>query len=184
MILPIEVYGSPILRKKSIEVDINDSNFNSFLENLWDTMYHADGLGLAAPQVAKNIRVFVIDASSMEEENPSLKDFKKAFINPQIIEQTGEEWAFNEGCLSLPTIREDVSRLSQIRMTYYDEKNNFFDEVFDGIKARIIQHEYDHIEGKLFIDHLNPLKRKLLTGKLNAISKGKVEISYKIRIPK
>lgn len=148
---------------------------------MWETMYKSDGVGLAAPQVGRNIRIFVIDGSGMADDNPEMHDFKKTFINPKILNQEGEPWIFNEGCLSLPNIREDISRPAKITLEYYDEEFNFHHEDFDGLKARIIQHEYDHLEGVLLVDHISAIKRKLLTGKLNAISKGKVDVSYKIK---
>jgi len=145
-------------------------------------MYNAEGVGLAAPQVGKSLRLFIVDASNIEEDDEEfMEDFKQVFINPVILEEEGEEWPFNEGCLSIPLIREDVIRKPVIRIQYYDENWNFHDEKFDGVKARIIQHEYDHLEGILFVDKINPLKKRLINGKLNAISRGKVDIDYKIK---
>ena len=182
MIYPIVVYGSPILRKVSQEIDKDYPDLQQFIADMWETMYFSDGVGLAAPQVGKSVRLFVIDGSSMEEDDPKLKDFKKVFINPKIVENTGKEWAFSEGCLSLPQIREDVFRQEKVHIQYYDEDFNFHDETYDGIAARVIQHEYDHLDGVLFIDHLAPLKKKLLKGKLNAITKLKVDVKYKIKV--
>jgi len=181
MTLPIFVYGSPVLRKVSEEISRDFPNFKSFVEDLWETMYKSDGVGLAAPQVGRNIRMFVIDGSAMSDDDSTMTDFKKAFINPKIISRQGENWIFNEGCLSLPNIREDISRPESITMEYYDENFNFFMEEFGGLKARIIQHEYDHLDGVLLVDHISAIKRKLLASKLNAISKGKVDVSYKIK---
>lgn len=184
MILPVVVYGDPILRKIAKPVDRNFENLDQFIKNMWETMYHADGVGLAAPQVGKSIRLIVIDATVMAEEEPSLSDFKKTFINPVILERSGEKFQFNEGCLSLPTIREDVDRLSKVKIRYTDEKWVEHEEEYSGFAARVIQHEYDHLEGILFTDHLSILRRRLLKGKLNAISQGKVKIGYRIQLPK
>lgn len=183
MILPIYVIGTTVLRKVAEEITPDYEGLEQLLKDMEETMYHSDGVGLAAPQIGKSIRVFIIDASPMDEDDESLKDFKKVFINPKIIEFRGERTLFNEGCLSIPTIREDVERESEIRIQYYDENFKFHDEVFDGIKARIIQHEYDHLEGILFTDRLNPLKKRLLKGKLTSVSKGKVDVNYRIKTP-
>ena len=150
---------------------------------MFETMYESDGIGLASPQVGKSVRLFVIDASLLEDEDPSLKDFKKEFINPFILERTDEITPFNEGCISIPGIREDVSRESKIRITYYDRDFNFYDEWYDGVLARIIQHEYDHLDGILFTDHLASLKKRLLRNKLNGISKGKFDVDYETVLP-
>jgi peptide deformylase len=184
MILPIYVYGQSVLRKVADEIDQKHEGLSTFIRNLWDTMYKCDGLGLAAPQVGKSIRLFVIDGAALAEDDASMTDFKQAFLNAKIIEREGEEWAFTEGCLSLPTLREEVYRPSKIRIQYYDENWQFHDEYFDGLKARIIQHEYDHIEGLLFVDHIPAIRRQLIKGKLTAISKGKVNVSYKIKTAK
>lgn len=183
MIYPVNVYGDPILRKKAQPVERDYEGLEEFLKNLWETMYFADGVGLAAPQVGRSIRIFVVDASSGAEEEPELKDFRKVFINPEIIEKNGEEWVLNEGCLSLPEIREDISRPGLVTLRYLDE--NFVEhvETFKGYAARVIQHEYDHLEGKMFIDYLSPLKKRLLKSKLTNISKGKVETRYRIVAP-
>jgi peptide deformylase len=181
MILPIFVYGSPILRKVSDEVSPDYPNLKQFVADMWETMYKSDGVGLAAPQVGRNIRIFVIDGSGMEDDDASMHDFKKTFINAKILNRDGDPWVFNEGCLSLPNIREDISRPAKITMEYYDENFNHYIEEFDGLKARIIQHEYDHLEGVLLVDHISAIKRKLLSGKLNSISKGKVDVAYKIK---
>ncbi|MGD2034971.1 MAG: peptide deformylase [Bacteroidales bacterium] len=184
MIYPIVVYGSPLLRKVSKEIDRDYPGLKQLVDDMFETMYLSEGVGLAAPQIGKSVRIFVIDGTPLTEDDPSLEGFKKAFINPKIIEQTGDIFTFTEGCLSLPNIREDIDRPGKIRIQYHDENFGFFDEVYDGIKARIIQHEYDHLEGILFIDKLVPLKRKMLKGKLNDIAKGKAETAYKTKLVK
>ncbi|HOG20526.1 MAG TPA: peptide deformylase [Salinivirgaceae bacterium] len=181
MIYPIVVAGHPVLRMKAQEIDKNFPDLNKLIEDMFETMYVSEGVGLAAPQVGKSIRLFVIDGKPVAEDNPELEDFKKVFINPYIVEQSGEEWFFNEGCLSVPGIREDVMRKSIVKIKYFDENWQQHEEVFDGMRARIIQHEYDHLEGTLFTDRLSFLKRKMLRGKLSDISKGKVDVSYNIR---
>jgi len=185
MILPIEIYGSPILRKKAVNVDlenINKEELKKFIDSMFETMYASDGVGLAAPQVGESIRIFVVDASEMDKNDPELQNFKKIFINPIILKKYGEHKIFNEGCLSLPGIREDITRPESITIRYYDENFELQEEDFSGIKSRIIQHEYDHLEGILFIDHVSPLKRKLLQSKLNKITKGQIEVNYKIKV--
>ncbi|HOI47946.1 MAG TPA: peptide deformylase [Prolixibacteraceae bacterium] len=183
MIYPVTVYGDPILRKVAQPIQPDYPDLKEFLENMWETMYHADGVGLAAPQVGRSIRIFVIDASAGADEEPELKDFKKTFINPQILETSGEPWALEEGCLSLPEIREDVTRPEVVRIRYFDEQFQEHNETYGGFAARVIQHEYDHLEGKLFIDYLSPLRRKLLRGRLGNITKGKINPNYRIVIP-
>lgn len=184
MIYPIVVYGSPILRQIAREIDENYPNLPSLISDMFDTMYKSDGMGLAAPQIGKSIRIFVVDATSLADEDPSLKDFKKAFINPKLQVLDEETLVMNEGCLSLPKIREDVDRHNKVRITYYDENWNFRDEEYDGLKARVIQHEYDHLDGILFIDKIPPLRKKMLKGKLNDITKCKVDVAYKIKVLK
>jgi peptide deformylase len=184
MIYPIVVYGSPLLRRVSAEIDKNDPGLKQLVDDMFETMYVSDGVGLAAPQIGKSIRMFVIDGTAMAEDDPSLAGFKKAFINPKIIHQTGDLWTFTEGCLSLPNIREDVIRPGHIRIQYYDENFVQHDEEFDGVKARIIQHEYDHLEGILFIDKIAPLRKKMIKGKLNDIAKGKATAAYKTKLVK
>jgi len=183
MVYPVFIYGSPVLRKKTLEINKDYPGLKGFIEDLFETMYVSDGLGLAAPQIGKSLRVFVLDGAPLAEDDPSLNDFKKVLINPEIIEKDGEEIAFNEGCLSIPNIREDVLRPAKIRITYYDEDFKFHDEYYEGLKARIIQHEYDHLEGILFVDLIAPIRKKLLKGKLSAISKGKFEAKYKVKLP-
>jgi peptide deformylase len=183
MIYPVTVYGDPVLRKKATPVEKDMEGLNEIISNMWETMYHSDGVGLAAPQVGMSIRLFVVDASSGADEEPSLKDFKKVFINPEIASLAGEEWIMNEGCLSLPEIREDVKRPDVVRLKYQDENFEQHDEVFYGYAGRIIQHEYDHLEGKLFIDYLSPLRKRLLRAKLHNIASGKVQPHYRIKVP-
>ena len=179
----VTVYGDPILRQRTKDISPDREDLIEIIENMLETMYYSDGVGLAAPQVGMSIRMFVIDASSYAEEEPSLKDFKKVFINPEIIEISGEDWIMNEGCLSLPEIREDITRPETVRIKYFDENFEEHDETFKGYAGRIIQHEYDHLEGKLFIDYLSPLKKRLLKSKLTSITLGKVQPHYKIKIP-
>ena len=181
MILPIYVYGQPVLRRVAADVTKDYEGLNQFITDLWETMYKSDGVGLAAPQVGKSIRIFVIDGSPLEEDDPRVKDFKKTFINARIIERLGEDSVFTEGCLSIPNIREEVIRPSRVRIQYYDEAWQYHDEFYEGVAARIIQHEYDHLEGIMFVDHLSAIRKSLLKSKLTAISKGKVDTAYKIK---
>lgn len=190
MILPIVAYGDPVLRKVGKEIDADYPNLDGLLENMFETMYNAQGVGLAAPQVGLPIRLFIIDATPFAEdedlqpeEQELLKNFKKVFINARILEEDGDSWNFNEGCLSIPDIREDVSRQEKVRLEYYDENFERHEEEFTGLAARVIQHEYDHIEGVLFTDKLSSLRKRLLKGKLANISKGKVRADYKMRFP-
>jgi|SRR5690554_4568689 peptide deformylase len=184
MIYPIYTYGQPVLRKKAQEIDESFEDLPGFIENMFESMKVSDGVGLAAPQVGKSLRFFVIDAQDFAEEHPEAEGFRKVFINPVIEERSGEDWEFVEGCLSLPGISEGVMRPSTIKMTYFDEHFTKHSEMFDGILARIIQHEYDHLEGILFIDHLSPLRKRLLKKKFIAIEKGLVDVGYKIKIAK
>lgn len=179
MIYPIYLIGTPVLRKVAKDIDEDYPELDKFIENMWDTMYKTDGIGLAAPQVGKSIRLFVIDGEPLMEEYPELEGFKKCFINAYITEEGDDKWAFNEGCLSIPEIREDVSRPKKIRMEYYDENWEFHDEVFEGGQARIMLHEYDHLDGILFTDKTSPIRRRLIKSKLNQIAKGKVTPKYK-----
>lgn len=181
MIYPIVVYGNPVLKKRGKDIVEGEIDVKQLAEDMFETMHNASGIGLAAPQIGKSIRMFVIDASPMEE--PELQDFKQVFINPQMVEETGEEWVFEEGCLSIPEIREDVFRPENLKLKFFDENWVEHVEEFGDMKARIIQHEYDHIEGVLFTDHLTPFKKRLLKGKLMNISKGKVKPSYRILAP-
>ncbi|MEQ8623957.1 MAG: peptide deformylase [Vicingaceae bacterium] len=184
MILPIVAYGDPVLKKEAEEIEQDYPNLQELIDNMFETMYNAEGVGLAAPQIGKSIRLFIVDASPFEEDEPALKGFKKTFINPIIVEETGKDWAFNEGCLSIPGIREDVNRQPKVTIEYYDRDFNLIEETFDGLAARVIQHEYDHVDGILFTDHINPLKRRLLNSRLNNISKGNVKVSYRMKFPK
>ncbi|MCW5912242.1 MAG: peptide deformylase [Cyclobacteriaceae bacterium] len=181
MIYPIVMYGDAVLRKRASEIE-KGTDVKQLVADMFETMHEANGIGLAAPQIGKSIRLFVVDGTTLEDE-PGMADFKMAFINPVILDEAGEEWGFEEGCLSIPNIREEVFRKGTIRMKYFDEDWNAHEEEFNGMKARIIQHEYDHIEGKLFIDYLSPLKKRLLKGKLANISKGDVDIDYRITAP-
>lgn len=194
MIYPIVAYGDPILRKVTRPIEKDELDVKTIAQNMFETMYNASGVGLAAPQVGLDIRLFVVDGSPMaddeedleegeEPENPELIGFKKIFINPEIIEETGEKWAFEEGCLSIPGLRGDVYRPSDVKIRYYDEEWNFHEETFTGIAARIIQHEYDHLEGKLFVDYLPALKKQMIKKKLSNISKGIVDADYRMKFP-
>jgi peptide deformylase len=192
MILPIVAYGNPVLRKVAKDIDVSYPNLDKFIEDMWETMYASNGVGLAAPQVNKDIRVFVADTqqmfSNMDEEEkseyPGDPGVKKVFINAHITKLEGEDWPYNEGCLSIPKIREDISRNENVTLRFVDENFKPHVETYRGITARVVLHEYDHIEGKLFIDYLTPLKRKLMKGKLDDISKGKVNVDYKMVFPK
>jgi peptide deformylase len=184
MILPIVAYGDPVLKREADEIENDYPFLGELLENMYETMYNAEGVGLAAPQIGKSIRIFIVDASPFEEDDPKLKGFKKTFINPIIVEEEGKDWGFNEGCLSIPGIREDVMRHPDITIEYMDEKFNLIEEKYSGIAARIIQHEYDHVEGILFTDKINPHKRRLLKTKLNNISTGNVKVPYRMKFPK
>ena len=187
MIYPIYVYGMPVLRKVAADIDENYEGLTDLIADMYETMDQADGIGLAAPQVGKSIRLIVIDGSRVEEddeERSELHDFKKVLINPHIVHEEGEVWEFNEGCLSIPNIREDVKRKPLLRLEYLDENFDFHDEEFSGMKARILQHEMDHVNGILFTDRISPLKKRLLAPKLKVISKGNTDAKYKIRFPK
>lgn len=183
MILPVTVYGDPMLRNVAKPITPDYPQLSTLIANMFETMYNADGVGLAAPQIGLSIRLFIVDASPVADEEPELKDFKKIFINPQVVKTDGDPWEMEEGCLSLPNIREIVSRDEQVTLTYFDENWVEKTETYNGYAARVILHEYDHLEGKMFIDYISPLRRKLLKGKLVAISKGKTSISYRIKIP-
>lgn len=184
MILPVTIYGDPLLRRESKPIDKNYPALEQLIENMYETMYSADGVGLAAPQIGLSIRLFVVDASPMGEEEPDLKDFKKVFINPQILSTNGDEWEMEEGCLSLPGIHENVWREDEVTIHYFDENWIEKTETYRGYSGRVIQHEYDHLQGILFVDHVAPLRRKMLRGKLNAITKGKVKTAYRVNIPR
>ncbi|MCO5260307.1 MAG: peptide deformylase [Crocinitomicaceae bacterium] len=191
MILPIVAYGDPVLKREADEIDENYPNLKALIDNMFETMYEASGVGLAAPQIGLSIRLFIVDGSPFadeegEEPDPravGIEGFKKVFINPIIEKEKGEDWGFHEGCLSIPKIREEVFRKEEITISYYDENWQFHEETFTGYKARIIQHEYDHIEGILFTDHLSVLKKKMLAKKLQNISKGEISVDYKMKFP-
>ena len=184
MIYPIVAYGSSILRKECVEIDELNDEIKRLINDMFETMYDADGVGLAAPQIGKNLRLFVIDASPFSEDEPELENFKKVFINPELISESGKKWSFKEGCLSIPGVREEVSRHETLVLNYLDENFVEHEETFSGLAARVIQHEYDHIEGILFTDKINTLKRQLIKGKLNDIAKGKFNADYKMKIIK
>ncbi|MEP2773217.1 MAG: peptide deformylase [Fulvivirga sp.] len=181
MIYPIVVYGDPVLKKKAQDIKKGEIDVKELSQDMFETMESASGIGLAAPQIGKSIRMFVVDGTPIEDED--MEGFRKVFINPQMVEETGEPWAFEEGCLSIPNIREDVSRKENIKIKYYDEDWNLHEDAYDGMKARIIQHEYDHIEGILFTDYLTPLKKRMLKGKLTNITKGKMKVDYRVAVP-
>lgn len=188
MILPIRAYGDPVLKKMAEDIKPGHIGLGQLIADMYETMYAANGVGLAAPQIGKSIRLFIVDASPFATdddgkptEEAHLKDFKKVFINPYIIDEEGEEWPFEEGCLSIPGIRESVMRQSRIVLQYQDENFKAHEEAFDGFAARVIQHEHDHLDGVLFVDHLPALRRRLLQGKLRDISRGKTDASYKLR---
>lgn len=190
MILPIVAYGDPVLRKKAEEITKDYPKLKELLENMKETMYGAFGVGLAAPQIGLPIRLFLVDTSPFaddddfsEEEKQQLKTFNRTFINAEILDESGDEWAFNEGCLSIPDVREDVFRQPTITIRYQDENFETHTEVFDGLIARVVQHEYDHIEGILFTDKLSSLKKRLIKSKLINISKGKINVDYRMRFP-
>lgn len=192
MILPIIAFGNPVLKRIADEVPENFEGLSSLLTDMFETMYAAKGVGLAAPQIGESIRLFIVDGSPFaneegEEIDPKaigIEGFKKVFINPIIEQESGDLWPFQEGCLSIPKIRENVSRKERIYVSYYDENWSFHRDEFDGYKARIIQHEYDHLEGILFTDKLSPLKKKLLSKRLGNVSIGMVEVDYKMKFNK
>ena len=192
MVLPIVAYGNPVLRKVCNDIEPDYPNLEKFIDDMWETMYVSNGVGLAAPQVNKDIRMFVVDSTQVfenmeEDEKKQYRDdpgIKQIFINAHITKLNGEEWLYNEGCLSIPKIREDISRQEEVTIEFVDENFEEHTETYTGITARIILHEYDHIEGKLFIDYLPPLKKKLMKGKLADISKGKISVDYKMSFPK
>lgn len=198
MILPIVVYGDPVLRKVGVDIEKNHEGLDQLIKDMFETMYKAKGVGLAAPQVGKAIRLFIVDTQPFAEvdeededddeftpeQRKELKVFKKVFINARMVSEEGAEWKFSEGCLSIPKIREDVSRMADIEIEYYDEKFVKHTEKYNGVIARVIQHEYDHIDGKLFTDKISPFKRKMISGKLNDIANGKISADYKIKVYK
>jgi peptide deformylase len=192
MVLPVVAYGHPVLRKVCEEITPEYPDLQKLIADMWETMYHTNGVGIAAPQVNKPVRIFVVDTIQIVEgfdeqdkrDYPNEKPIKQVFINAEKIEETGKPWAYNEGCLSIPKVREDVSRAATVKLRYQDEHFNEHEAEFDGITARVILHEYDHIEGKLFIDYLPPLKKRLIKKKLEDISVGKVRVDYRMLLPK
>ena len=187
MTLPIVAYGDPVLRATCEEIDQNYPELETLIANMFETMYEAQGVGLAAPQIGKSIRLFIVDATPFAEGeggDPGCADFKRVFINPIIFEESGEEWGMEEGCLSIPGIREEVKRQGDLKIEYYDQNWDLYEESLTGFAARVVQHEYDHIEGVLFTDKISALRRQLIRSKLNDISKGKTDANYRMRFPK
>ena len=184
MILPVYVYGQPVLRKVAEDITPDYSNLKELIQNMFETMDHADGVGLAAPQIGLPIRVVVVDLDVLSEDYPEYKGFRKAYINAHILEVSGEEVSMEEGCLSLPGIHESVKRGNKIRVKYLDEDLVEHDEIVEGYLARVMQHEFDHLDGKMFIDHLSPLRKQMIKGKLNAMLKGKAHCTYKVKTVK
>ena len=181
MIYPIVMYGDPVLRQRASNIEPG-TDLKALVDDMFETLEAASGIGLAAPQIGKSVRLFIVDGTSLDEE-PGMETFRKVFVNAEMIEELGTPWEFEEGCLSIPNIREKISRKEQLHIRYFDENWNPYEETYSGMQARIIQHEYDHIEGKMFVDYLTPLKKRLLKGKLSDISKGKVDTEYRITAP-
>jgi len=182
MILPIVLYGNPVLKEIAEDVNEKSNDIKELVENMFETMYAAEGVGLAAPQVGKSLNLFIVDADAFSDEYPEAKGFKKVFINAEIVKEEGEEWLFNEGCLSFPQLREDVARKPVITIKYLDENFQAHEDTFSGIVARIIQHEYDHINGIVFVDHLSFLKKQMIKNKINDIVKGHIKTNYKVKV--
>lgn len=183
MLLPIYAYGQPVLKKKAEDIGTDYPGLREFTESMWETMYHAEGVGLAAPQVGRSIRLFVVDTIQIMEEGKESEGIKRVFINAHKVEEAGEPWTYEEGCLSIPEVRGDVDRPPQLRLRYLDENFEEHEDVFTGINARVIQHEYDHIDGILFTEHLKPIKKRLVRRKLEDIKKGKVKVEYRMKFP-
>jgi len=183
MILPVVAYGHPVLKKVARDIDPSFPKLKEFVADMFETMYQSDGVGLAAPQVNQSIRLFIVDSSAFSDKYPESKEFKRVFINAKIYKYEGDEYSFNEGCLSFPGLREDIVRKPVIHIKFFDENMQPHDERFDGINARVIQHEYDHIEGIVFVDRMSSLRRMIIKGKLNDISKGNVDVAYKMMFP-
>jgi peptide deformylase len=181
MILPIYAYGQPVLKKVGTDIGPDYSNLAVLIENMWETMYHAHGVGLAAPQIGHSIRLFVVDTQQLVKEGETKTGIKQIFINARMVEESGDPWQYEEGCLSIPDIRGDVERMPQIRLRYLDEQFQQREETFSGVEARVIQHEYDHIEGRLFVERLKPIKRRLIQRRLDLIKKGQVESEYRLK---
>lgn len=182
MIYPVIAYGDPVLKRPAEPVAKEHPELQKLIDDMFETMYNANGVGIAAPQIGKSIRLFIVDGSAFEDE-PDMENFKQTYINPQLLEADGEPWAYEEGCLSIPNVRQDVNRPERIRIKYFDRDWKAQEDVLEGLKARIVQHEFDHIEGILFTDHLTTFKKRLLKGKLSNISKGKVDVDYKMKFP-
>lgn len=182
MILPIYAYGQPVLRKEAEDIEPDYPDLNELIENMWETMYHAEGIGLAAPQIGLSIRLFMVDTTVLKREGKEEEEgIKQVFINARVVEEKGKEWAYEEGCLSIPEVRGDVDRPETITLRYQDENFEEHVQTFTGMDARVIQHEYDHIDGVLFIEHLKPIKKRLVKRKLEHIRKGKIEVDYKMK---
>ena len=181
MIFPIVAYGDPVLKMRATEIDKRYPALDELIKNMFETMYHSNGVGLAAPQIGLSVRLFIVDGSPFDEEE--VKEFKHVFINPVIYKEAGDPWKFNEGCLSIPGIREDILRKGKVEIEYYDENWKHHKKTLSGLSARIVQHEYDHIEGILFTDRISPLRKRLLKNKLLDISRGDVDVDYKMRFP-
>ena len=179
MILPIYAYGDPVLKKRAMEIDSKYPGLPQLISDMFETMYESNGVGLAAPQIGISIRLFIVDGNPFDEDE--VREFKQVFINPIIIDEKGDPWKFNEGCLSIPGIREDVERKEEIYIQYYDEDWKLHKKKYHGLAARIVQHEYDHIEGILFTDRISPLRKRLLKNKLTEISRGEVDVEYKMK---
>lgn len=184
MILPIFAYGQPVLKKVAQEIDETYPNLKELIENMWETMYQAEGVGLAAPQIGLPIRLFVIDTVQTQEEGKEQEGIKQVFINAEKIEESGTDWAYEEGCLSIPDIRGDVNRPPQLKIRFQDENFNEHIKIYSGINARVIQHEYDHIEGVLFVEHLKPIKKRRIKRKLENIRKGNIDVDYRMKFAK
>ena len=181
MIYPIVAYGDPVLKKRATDIAKDYPDLSKLIADMYETMYASSGVGLAAPQIGLSLRLFITDGAAFEEDE--VKDFKEVFLNPVMLDEEGEPWKFNEGCLSIPKIREDIQRKETVHIEYYDAEWKRHKKTFDGLAARIIQHEYDHIEGILFVDRLSPLRRRILKNKLIDISKGNVDVDYKMKFP-
>jgi peptide deformylase len=181
MVLPVYAYGQPVLKKKALSIEPDYPDLDSLINNMWETMYHASGVGLAAPQIGVGIRLFIVDTIQIMKEENKLQGIKSVFINAEMLDESGKPWSYEEGCLSIPNVRGDVERLDKIKIRYQDEQFQLHEAEFDGINARVIQHEYDHIEGKLFIEKLSPLKKKLIQRKLENIKKGKISAEYRLK---
>lgn len=181
MVLPIVGYGSPVLRQQAEEIEEGYPDIDKLVEDMFDTMHQADGIGLAAPQIGKAISLFVVDLSALEEEDASLANYKKVYINPRIVEEKGDPVGYSEGCLSVPDVHEDVMRPPVVVIEYYNQNWELVEEELDGIRARVVQHEYDHLEGVIFTDRVSAIKKRLLKGRLVNISKGKIGSRYKMK---